>query len=387
MEVYLDSGNVSPVAPEVLDEIMYYYRERFGVPGGEFGHRYEEEAAEALWKAREIIAKRINAVPEEIVFVTGTTEGNNLAVKGTVLRLLKEKREAKIIVSEIERKCVLRSADYLVRLGASLKKIPVDNFGFIDMEKLEEDMKDADFTSVQHGNQEIGTVQNIKAIGDMAEDSGVIFHSDATHTFLKEKIDVERIPVDILTFSGHVIHAPLGSGALFVREGLKLEPLFHGPMRERGFRAGHPNVPAIMGFAKAIETMNDEHVNRMREMRDYLIKNLLEIEDSRLNGPFERRVCDNVNISFRGVEGEAILMLASQMGVILRTGSACYSESLEPSYVIRALGVGVEYANSSTRMIVSRYNTMDEMKYVVEKIGEIIEKLRSISPIYRRDKR
>ncbi len=387
MEVYLDSGNVSPVAPEVLDEIMYYYRERFGVPGGEFGHRYEEEAAEALWKAREIIAKRINAVPDEIVFVTGTTEGNNLAVKGTVLRLLKEKREAKIIVSEIERKCVLRSADYLVRLGASLKKVPVDNFGFIDMEKLEEDMKYADFTSVQHGNQEIGTVQNIKAIGDMAEDNGVIFHSDATHTFLKEKIDVERIPVDILTFSGHVIHAPLGSGALFVREGLKLEPLFHGPMRERGFRAGHPNVPAIMGFAKAIEIMNDEHVNRMREMRDYLLKNLLEIEDSRLNGPFERRVCDNVNISFRGVEGEAILMLASQMGVILRTGSACYSESLEPSYVIRALGVGVEYANSSTRMIVNRYNTMDEMKYVVEKIGEIIEKLRSISPIYRRDKR
>ena len=383
MEVYLDNGNVTRVSDEVIDEVLHYYREKFGVPGGEFGHRYEEEASEALGRAREIIAKKIHALPEEIIFTSGTAEGNNLAIKGAVLPFLRNKGDIKIVTSPVERKCVLRSIKYLEDSGASKVIISVDSKGIVNLESLKEEIQDASFMSIQHGNQEIGTVQDIKAIGDIAEDHGVIYHADATHTFLKEEIDVEKIPVDLLTFSGHVIHAPLGSGALFIREGLKIEPLFHGPMRERGFRAGHPNIPALMGFAKPVELMKNEDIERIRRLRDYLIENLLEIKDSRLNGARVRRVCDNVNISFRGVEGEAILMLASQMGIILRTGSACYSESLEPSYVIKALGVGVEYANSSTRMVVSRYNTIEEMKYVVEKMNEIIEKLRAISPIYR----
>ena len=384
MEIYLDNGNVTPVADEVIKEMKIYMKEKFGVPGGEFGHRLEEEATESLWKARENIAKKINALPEEIIFTSGVTEGNNLAIKGTVFPILRRGEEANILTSPIERKCVLRSVEYLKNFGAKVHKIGVDSEGFVNMEDLKEKIKKANFMSIQHVNQEIGTIQDIKAIGDLAEDNNVIYHSDVTHSFLKEGIDVEKISVDLLTFSGHVLHAPLGSGAIFVREGLKLEPLFHGAMRERNMRAGHPNMPAIMGFAKATEIMREEDIEKMRRMRDYLMVNLLKIDDSRLNGSGERRVCDNINVSFKGVEGESILMLANQNGIILRTGSACYNESLEPSYVIKALGIGVEYANSSTRMIVSRYNTMEEMKIVVEKISEIIEKLRSISPIYRR---
>ncbi len=384
--IYLDNGNVSRVALEVFEEMKRYYLDKFGVPGGEFGHRYEEEASEALWKARETLAKRINAYPEEIVFTSGVTEGNNLAIKGAAFPILQKKRAARIITSPIERKCVLRSAEYLRNFGAKVEQVPVNSEGFVNLEILKEKIKSAEMVSIQHANQEIGVVQDIKAIGELAEDSGAIYHSDATHSFLRERIDVEKIPVDMLTFSGHVIHGPLGSGALFIREGLKIEPILHGAYRERRRRAGYPNMPAIMGFAKAIEIMREEHVEKMRNMRDFLIESLLEIPDSRLNGPKERRVCDNVNVSFRGVEGEAILMLANQEGIILRTGSACYNESLEPSYVIKALGVGVEYANSSTRMVLSRYNTMEEMKIVVEKMEEIIERLRKISPLYRRRK-
>ncbi len=387
MEIYLDNGNVSRVALEVFEEMKRYYLDKFGVPGGEFGHRYEEEASEALWKARETLAKRINAYPEEIVFTSGVTEGNNLAIKGAVFPILRKKGVARIITSPIERKCVLRSAEYLRNFGAKVEQVPVNSEGFVNLEILKEKIKSAELVSIQHANQEIGVVQDIKAIGELAEDSGALYHSDATHSFLRERIDVEKIPVDMLTFSGHVIHGPLGSGALFIREGLKIEPILHGAYRERRRRAGYPNMPAIMGFAKAIEIMREEHVEKMRNMRDFLIEHLLEIPDSRLNGPKERRVCDNVNVSFRGVEGEAILMLANQEGIILRTGSACYNESLEPSYVIKALGVGVEYANSSTRMVLSRYNTMEEMKIVVEKMEEIIERLRKISPLYRRRKK
>ncbi len=383
MSIYLDNGNVSRVADEAFNEMRKYYLEKFGVPGGEFGHKYEEEATEALWKAREIVAKKINSHPDEIIFTSGVTEGNNLAVKGALLPIA-QKKEVKAITSPIERKCVLRSFEYLKNFNTKISFVSVDSEGCIKQDDLINKIKDTDFVSIQHVNQEIGTVQDIKMIGELAEDEGAIYHTDATHSFLREKLDVEKIPVDILTVSGHVIHGPLGSGALFVREGLKLSPLFHGALRERGIRAGHPNIPAIMGFIKAIQLYSYENVEKMRTMRDFLIKHLLEIDDSKLNGHRKNRVCDNINVSFRGVEGEAILMLANEMDIILRTGSACYNESLEPSYVIKSLGIGVEYANSSTRMVLSRYNTMDEMKIVVEKMDEIIEKLRAISPIYRR---
>ncbi len=385
--IYLDNANVTKVSKEVLEAMLPYYDEKFGVPGGEFGHSYEEEAAESLWKARETIARKINAKPEEIIFTSGVTESNNLAIKGAVRYMEKVHGKLKILTSGIERKCVLNSFKYLGESGHTVEFLPVDGEGFLKTDELIGRINGASFLSVQHANQEIGTVQDIKAIGDLAEDKGVLFHSDATHSFLRERIDVEKIGADMMTFSGHAVNAPLGSGALFVREGVKLEPLFHGDSREFGLRAGHPNMPAIIGFAEAVKTMKEEDIDRMRELRDFLIGELLGIEDSRLNGPRERRVCDNVNVSFKGVEGEAILMMASLKGLILRTGSACFNPQLRSSYVIRAIGGSAEDANSSTRLTLGRYNTMEEMKETAEIMGEIIEKLRSMSPIYRKVRR
>ncbi len=382
--IYMDNANVSRVSEGVIEAMLTRYRENFGVPGGEFGHRYEEEAAEALWKARETVARKINARPEEIIFTSGVTESNNLAIKGALRYMEKVHGNLKILTSKIERKCVMRSFEHLQKRGHEAVFLPVDRGGFLDMDALQKEAGGASFISIQHANQEIGTVQDIRAIGDIAEDRGLIFHSDATHSFLKEPIDVEKLKVDMMSFSGHVIHAPLGSGALFVREGVKLEPLFHGDSREFGLRAGHPNVPAIVGFARAIEEMGDEDVRRMRGIRDFLIDSLLEIPDTKLNGPRDRRVCDNINVSFKGVEGEAILMLASAQGLILRTGSACFSPQLKSSYVIAAIGGSAEDANSSTRLSLGRDNTMEEAERAVEILSNIIDRLRKISPIYRK---
>ncbi len=381
--IYLDNGNTTRVSDRVFEAMKERYLANYGVPGGEFGHLMEEEAGEAIWKAREAIAARIGARPEEIIFTSGVTEGNNLAVKGAVEYMEKKGGKQRIVTSAIERKCVLGSFKYLEERGHEAARIGVDSEGFINMEELKESIKGASFLSVQHANQEIGTVQDIKAMGEIAEDAGAIFHTDAAHSFLREEIDVNRMNIDLLTISGHVIHGPLGSGALFVREGVKLSPLLHGDNREFGMRAGNPDMPAIAGLAEAVTEWKGDDVERMRKMRDRLIELLLQIPDSELNGPRKNRVADNVNISFRGVEGEAVLMLASENGLIIRTGSACFSPELKYSYVISAIGKGAEEANSSTRFGLSRYNTDVEVERASEIMGGVVEKLREISPLYR----
>jgi len=383
--IYLDNENVTKVDPAVLEIMKERYTKNFGVPGGEFGHAVEEEASNAIWEAREVVARKINAEPDEIIFTSGVTESNNLAIKGSVFYFSRRKGKAKIVTSEIERKCILNSFKYLSELGHEAVFVGVDGDGQINMEELEKAAKNSFLVSIHHANHEIGVLQDLKAIGEIANDAGSLFHVDATHSFLKEKIDVEKYGIDMMTMSGHVIHAPLGSGALFIRDGVKLEPLFHGDAREFGYRAGHPNMPAIAGFAKAVELMKEEHIQKMKRMQQYLIKNLLSIEDSRLNGSM-KRVCNNVNVSFKGVEGEAILMMANQKGLIIRTGSACYSPELKPSYVILAIGGSMEDANSSTRITISRMNTMKEMEKAYEILKDVIERLREFSPLYRRKK-
>ena len=383
--IYLDNENVTKVDPAVLEAMKERYTKNFGVPGGEFGHAVEEEASNAIWEAREVVASKNYAEPDEIIFTSGVTESNNLAIKGSVFYFSRRKGKAKIVTSEIERKCILNSFKYLSELGHEAVFVGVDGDGQINMEELEKAAKNSFLVSIHHANHEIGVLQDLKAIGEIANDAGSLFHVDATHSFLKEKIDVEKYGIDMMTMSGHVIHAPLGSGALFIRDGVKLEPLFHGDAREFGYRAGHPNMPAIAGFAKAVELMKEEHIQKMKRMQQYLIKNLLSIEDSRLNGSM-KRVCNNVNVSFKGVEGEAILMMANQKGLIIRTGSACYSPELKPSYVILAIGGSMEDANSSTRITISRMNTMKEMEKAYEILKDVIERLREFSPLYRRKK-
>jgi len=384
LPVYLDNSRTTRLDPEVLEAMQPYMLESYGVPGGEFGHRFDEEAADALERSREAIARAINAEPEEIVFTSGGTEANNLAIKGVMLA--KERRKSTIITSKIEESSVLAPISWLERQGiARPVYLNVDGEGFVDLDQLGQAVKGASFVTIQHANQEIGTIQDYTAIADLCEEAGVILHCDAVQSFCKEPVDVERMRVDLLSLSAHLIHGPKGVGALYVREGLKLHALMQGDSRERGLRPGTPNLPGIVGFAKAVELMKPEHIQHMRMLRDELMKRLLAVEDTKLNGPRgDRRLCNNVNITFLYVEGEAILMHANMRGLIIGTGSACYSQELRPSHVILAIGGSHMEAHGSTRLTLSKWTTDAEVDYAVETLSAIVEKLRRISPLYRK---
>ncbi len=379
--IYLDNANTTKIDDEVLKEMEIYLREKYGIPGGEFGHVFEEEALEALEKARERIAKKINASPEEIVFTSGDVESNNLAILGYLRRA---EKKGKIITSKIEQKSILEPFRFLSKEFKSVY-VGVDREGFLNFDELSDEIKDAVFVSVQHANKEIGTIQDIKAIGDLCEDKGVVFHSDASHSFCKVDIDVNKINVDMLTLSSNLIHGPKGIGALYIREGVKIDPILYGEPRERGLRPGFIDVPSAVGFAKAVELYTREDVERQKKLRDYLIDKLLEIEDSELNGARgDKRLCNNVNVSFKYVEGEAIVMQASMFGLIVGTGSACYSQELEPSHVILSLGKGYEISHSSTRITLSKFTTREEVEKASEILRSVIENLRRLSPFAKK---
>jgi len=380
--VYLDNMRATKVDPLVIEEMVKYMQEIYAAPGGEFGHSMEEEAAEALEKARQKIARKIGAKPEEIVFTSGRVESNNLAIKGTVLA---SGKKGKIISSRIEESSVLRSLERLGKMGFNPMLAPVDSEGFVKQENLSEMLSGAILGSIQFVNPEIGTIQDLKAIGDLFEEKNVIFHSDASWGFCKVDIDVRKINVDLLTLSSGLIHGPKGVGALYVREGIKLQPLFDGAPREFGLRPGMEDVPSIVGFAKAVELITEEDIARMKRLRDKLMDILLEIPDTKLNGPKgDRRVCNNVNVSFFGVEGETILLKASMKNLFLNTGSACYSRELLPSHVILATGGSFEQSHGSVTLGLSKWTTEQEIFYAKEVLEEIVREMRSISPLYRR---
>jgi len=381
--VYLDNAETTRLDPIVLDLVERFMIDKYGVPAGEFGYKLEEEAGEAIEQSRETIAKRINANSEEVIFTSGGTESNNIAILGTARSsYYKGKR---LITSRIEHTSVLRIIDKAVTQGFEKTQLDVDRQGFVDLSVLKGSLEDVRLISVQHANQEIGTLQNVAAIGEIARNNGVVFHCDAVQSFAKEKIDVQAMKVDLLSMSSHLIHGPKGVGALYVRDGVKLEPILEGDGRERGLRPGTPNVAGIVGFAKATELLTENDVSRMRRLRDGLINALLEVPDSRLNGPTgDDRLCNNVNVSFRFVEGEAILMHLDLKGLVVNTGSACYSQKLEPSHVIRAIGGTLEESHSSTRLSLSKWTTKEELTYATETVKQVVQTLRSQSPLARR---
>jgi cysteine desulfurase len=381
--VYLDNAETTRLDPAVLDLVEGFMMDKYGVPAGEFGYKLEEEAGEAIEQARETIARKINASPEEVIFTSGGTESSNIAILGAARsNYYKGKR---LITSKIEHTSVLRIVDKLTTQGFEKTQLDVDRQGFVDAGSLKASLKDARLMSVQHANQEIGTLQDVGAIGEIARNSGVLFHCDAVQSFAKEKIDVQTMKVDLLSMSSHLIHGPKGVGALYVRDGVKLEPILEGDGREKGLRPGTPNVAGIVGFAKAAELLTDEDALRMRRLRDELIGSLLEVSDSRLNGPKgNRRLCNNVNVSFRFVEGEAILMHLDLKGLVVNTGSACYSQKLEPSHVIRAIGGTLEESHSSTRLSLSKWTTKEDLTYATETVKQVVETLRAHSPLARR---
>jgi cysteine desulfurase len=381
--VYLDNAQTTRLDPTILDTMNEFMVGNYGVPGGEFGYRLEEEAREAIEQAREAIARRINASPGEIIFTSGGTESNNVAIVGAAHSdYYKGKR---LVTSRIEHMSVLRTVDKLTRQGFEKTVLNVDHEGFVNVADLKAGMQDVRLVSVQHANQEMGTLQDLAVIGEISRSNGVLFHCDAVQSFAKEKIDVQAMKIDLLSMSSHLIHGPKGVGALYVRDGVKLQPLLEGDDRERGLRPGTPNVAGIVGFAKAVELMTHGDSFRMRQLRDELIESLLTISDSSLNGPRgERRLCNNVNVSFRYVEGEAVLMHLDLRGLVVNTGSACYSQKLEPSHVIRALGGTLEESHGSIRLSLSKWTTKEELAYAAETIKEVVKKLRDLSPLGRK---
>ena len=381
--VYLDNAETTRLDPAVLDLVQKFMVDKYGVPAGEFGYKLEEEAGEAIERARETIAKKIDASPEEVIFTSGGTESNNIAIFGAARsNYYKGKR---LITSRIEHTSILRIIDKLTTQGFEKTLLDVDRQGFVNPNGLKTSLENARLVSVQHANQEIGTLQDIAAIGEIARNSRVLFHCDAVQSFGKEKINVQAMKVDLLSMSSHLIHGPKGVGALYVRDGVKLEPILEGDDREKGLRPGTPNVAGIAGFAKAVELLTGDDAVRMRRLRDELIESLSAIPDSRLNGPRgERRLCNNVNVSFRYVEGEAILMHLDLKRLVVNTGSACYSQKLEPSHVIRAIGGTLEESHSSTRLSLSKWTTRQDLTYATETVKQVVDTLRAQSPLARR---
>jgi len=376
MIIYLDNANTTKPDPEVIKVMLEYLEEKYGAPGGEFGHIFDEDAREAVEIAREKIAREINASPEEIIFVSDEIEADNIAIKGVAF----QKGNGKVLTSKIERKAIINTVRRLKEFGFETHEISVDREGFIKIEELQNNLNDAILFATHHGNFEIGTIQDVKAISDLVHEKGALLYLDATQSFGKVKINVKKLDVDLMSITAHLIHGPKGIAALYIRDGIKIKPILDGDVRERGIRPGMINVPAIAGFGKAVELINYEDAKRMAKLRDKLIDLLLTIPDTKLNGPRGvKRLPHNVNVSFAYVEGESVLLHCDMRGVVFSTGSACYSQELLPSHVIRGIGGSFEDAHGSVRLSLSKWTTEEEIIKAYEILKDVVTKLREIS--------
>jgi cysteine desulfurase len=348
-------------------------------------HSFGVEAKEALESSRNVIAGALNASPDEIVFTSGGTESDNLAVQG-VAWALKDKGKH-IITSKIEHHAVLHPCEHLEKLGFEVSYLSPGKDGLIDPALVEKSIrKDTILISVMHANNEIGTIQPIKEIGAMARRNNTVFHTDAVQTFGRTPIDVKDMNIDLLSISGHKLYGPKGVGALYIRRGVKVKPFMLGGGHERDLRSGTENIPGIVGLAKAAElALKDmkKEADRQASLRDKLIAGILKQPDSWLNGHPTKRLPNNVNVSFRHIEGESILLMLDEKGIAASTGSACSSKSLTPSHVLIAIGLKPEEAHGSLRLTLGKQNTEQEINYVLEVIPEVVSKLRKMSPFAR----
>ncbi|MBU5678772.1 MAG: cysteine desulfurase [Candidatus Aenigmarchaeota archaeon] len=378
--IYLDHAATTPIAKEVLEAIKPFFNKKFG--NASSLHSFGREAREAIEHARDIIKKKANAKDHELIFTSGGTEANNFAIKG--IAFANRKKGKHIITTKIEHDCVLNACKWLEKQGFEVTYLNVDKEGFINLNELEDKIrKDTILVSVIHGNNEIGTIQDLESIGRICKEHEVYFHTDACQSFTKTKIPMEY--VDLITINAHKIYGPKGIGGLFIRKDVKIDPLLHGGGHEFGLRSGTENVASIVGFGKAVEIARKEHVDKMQALNKMLIKGALEIEETRLNGPLpgEKRLCNNANISFKWIEGEAIVLRLDSFGIAASTGSACSSRSLEPSHVLLAIGLTPEDAHGSVRFSVGKENTKEEIKYTIECLKKIVEDLRKASPFYK----
>ena len=382
MKVYLDNAATTKTAPEVAKAMQPYFTKVYG--NASSLHKFGRDAKDALEHSREIIAKKINALPEEIIFTSCGTESDNLAIKGIAYSFGK----GHIITSKIEHPAILETCKQLEKEGFKVTYLDVDEEGRVNLEQLKKNItKETILVTIMHANNEIGTIEPIEEIGNLCKEKNVIFHTDAVQSFTKVPIDVRKTNIDLISMSSHKIHGPKGVGALFVRNELKnkLKKQNTGGHHEFDLRAGTENIPGIVGFAKAVELTNDGHIEHMKKLRDTLIKGLLEIKETQLNGPIEKRLCNNVSVSFHFIEGESILLRLDAKGIAVSTGSACSSQSLEPSHVLIAIGLKHEIAHGTIRFSLSRFTTEKEIDYTIKNVKKIVENLRKISPLYKGD--
>jgi cysteine desulfurase len=376
--IYFDNAATTRVDDEVVKAMIPYFTEKYG--NASSTHFKGQEAKEALEKSRNTIAKAIGAKTHEIIFTSGGTEANNLALKGLFFANYPQKNH--IITTKIEHDCVLNTCKWLEKLGAKITYLDVNAEGLINLEELERAITDKTIlVSIIHGNNEIGTIQDLEAIGKICKKKGTLLHTDACQSFTKVQLDVKKQNLSLVTLNAHKIHGPKGVGALYIQDGISIVPIAHGGGHERKIRSGTENVPGVVGFAKSVEIANRKDLEKMTKLRDKLIEGLLKIPNTRLNGSRNKRLCNNVNVSFNNIEGESIGGYLENMGVCTSTGSACASHSLETSHVLKAIGLAPVQANSSIRISISKYTTEEEVNYLLTVLPKIVEKLRKISPI------
>ena len=381
--IYLDHAATTAARPEVVEAMLPYFTEKFGNPSSVYTFSQQNKAV--ITQCRDVIANSLNAKSNEIYFTAGGSESDNWALKATAEAYASKGKH--IITTKIEHHAILHTAQYLEPRGFEVTYLDVDENGIVKLDQLKAAIRpDTILISVMFANNEIGTIEPIKEIGEIAHEHGIIFHTDAVQAYGQVPIDVDEYHIDMLSASGHKLNGPKGIGFLYIRTGLKLRSFVHGGAQERSRRAGTENVTGIVGLAKAVEiafaTM-EERTKKETAMRDHLIDRLLaEVPYARLNGHRTKRLPNNVNISFQFIEGESMLIMLDMKGICASSGSACTSGSLDPSHVLLAIGLPHEIAHGSLRMTLGEENTMEEMDYVADQIKEIVTKLRAMSPLY-----
>lgn len=392
-KLYLDYAATTPTDPKVIKAMLPYF---YKLPGNASSlHEAGQIAKKAMNQARKTIAQSIKSEPEEIVFTSGGSEADNLAIKGVFYSL--DYPHQHIITSKIEHHAVLYPCQFLEKQGAEVTYLPVDKYGMVNVVKLQQAIKDETvLVSIMHANNEIGTIQPIKEIGQIIKAEKekrkknknslpIYFHTDAVQTFGHIPINVKDLNVDFLSASAHKLYGPKGVGMLYVKKGIKIESLIHGGEHEKGRRASTENISGIIGFAKAVELANQEmekENKRLIILRDYLIKKVLDnIKGSYLNGHSEMRLPNNVNVSIEGIEGESMLIELDDFGIYCSTGSACSSATLEPSHVLMAMHLRPEVAHASLRFSLGRWTKKSDLDYVLKRLTMTVNRLREISPL------
>jgi cysteine desulfurase len=385
MRVYLDHNATTPVHPEVFEAMKPFFQNQFG--NSSSIHWAGREVRKYVEEAREKVAELLHASPAEIIFTGCGTESDNMAIKG-VAYTWREKGNH-IITTQVEHHAVLHTCQFMEKMGYEVTYLPVDNYGLIDLELLRRSIRPQTIlVSIMFANNETGTIFPIKEIGEITRAKGVIFHTDAIQAVGKIPVDLQHLPVDILSLSGHKLNAPKGIGAQFIRRGLKLSPLIHGGGQEYGLRAGTENVPYIVGLGKACEIARrdfDQRINHLQNLRDRLEQGIkARIPQVVLNGHPTQRLPNTLNMSFLDVEGESLLLNLDLEGIAVSSGSACTSGSVEPSHVLLAMGIPPEIAQSAIRFSLGWSNTEAEIDYVLEVLPRLVQRLRAISPLYQR---